>query len=451
MSIVPSSTKNDKEMSNLIESFFARFQLAKIATKINLRKTKGVPVFVLLSYLISTIFANQSFYRDYCLKRDQLAFSDKTARNLLNNGKMNWQRLLILLSSEVIKFIRPLTSKDRREAFIIDDSMYERLNGKKVELCAWQTDHADGNRKKRGFRFLQLGWTDGNTFLPVAFSLLASSNIVKPADSTDKRTLSGQRKILAQTKATDVVIELLKAALKDGVTAKYVLFDSWFSSPRMFHNLKQLGLSAVCMVKKSSKVHYHFQGEKRDVKEIYASQKKRRGRSRYLLSVEVEATVDEEVTPIKLVFIRNRNKRKDYLVLASMDTSLTEEEIIQLYGKRWAIEVYFKMCKQHLRLAKYQGLAYDGIYAHTVTVAISYLILAVQHREQTDDRTIGELFFYAVQELQDLTFVEAIQYLLELFEAVFEKETSLDSETVTGVLHSFLLKLPIAVQSSLKI
>jgi len=64
-------------------------------------------------------------------------------------------------------------------------------------------------------------------------------------------------------------------------------------------------------------------------------------------------------------------------VLATTDTSLNEDEIIQLYGKRWSIEVYFKICKQHLRLAKYQGLSYYGIFAHTVTVAVSYLILAI--------------------------------------------------------------------------
>ncbi|WP_317939557.1 transposase, partial [Tetragenococcus halophilus] len=97
------------------------------------------------------------------------------------------------------------------------------------------------------------------------------------------------------------------------------------------------------------------------------------------------------------------------------DLSLNEDEIIQLYGKRWSIEVYFKICKQHLRLAKYQGLSYDGIFAHTITVAVSYLILAVQHREQADERTMGELFYLMIEELSDISFSEAIVQLLELF------------------------------------
>ena len=74
-----------------------------------------------------------------------------------------------------------------------------------------------------------------------------------------------------------------------------------------------------------------------DVMAIYRSQKKRRGRSAYLLSVEAEAVKDGERLPVRLVYVRNKNKRSDYLVLVSTDLTLSEEEIIQTYGKRWNI------------------------------------------------------------------------------------------------------------------
>lgn len=96
------------------------------------------------------------------------------------------------------------------------------------------------------------------------------------------------------------------------------------------------------MAKKSSKVHYAFNGKKQSVKDIYKSCKKRRGRSRYLLSVEIEVKKDNQSIPARLVFVRNRNNRKDWLVLISTDMSLNEDEIIQTYGKRWDIEVFSK-------------------------------------------------------------------------------------------------------------
>ena len=349
----------------------------------------------------------------------------------------------------MIDFIRPLTDEDRKEVFIVDDSMYERLNAKNVELCGWQYDHAN-HKHKKGFRFLQLGWSDGNTFLPVAFSLLSSNKKVREADKIDHRTHAGKRKAQAQRKGTEVLVELLQAALKEGIKASYVLFDSWFSSPKMVHALRKLNLHTVCMMKRSKKVYYRYNGELVDVKTIFQTEKKRRGRSRYLLSVCVESELDGQVFPIKLVYVRNRKKRNDYLVLATTDISLNEDEVIQLYGKRWSIEVYFKICKQYLRLSKYQGLSYDGVFAHTVTVAVSYLILAVQHREQADERTMGELFYLMIEELSDITFSEAIIQLLELFKEVFENEMVLSEEVLNNIMGQFIQKLPRSTQNQLK-
>ncbi|AYW49901.1 transposase [Tetragenococcus halophilus] len=449
MSIITSNHQDKNEISSTINTFFKRFNLTAIAAKSNARKSKGVSFLVLFNYLVTTIFSNRSAFRDFQLHQNELGFSDKTFRNLLNNGKINWQRFLILLSKNVIEFIRPLTEEDRKEVFIVDDSIYERLNAKNVELCGWQYDHAN-HKNKKGFRFLQLGWSDGNTFLPLAFSLLSSSKKVREADRIDHRSHAGRRKAQAQHKGTDVLVELLQAALKEGVKAHYVLFDSWFSSPKMFHALRKIKLHAVCMIKRSKKVYYRYNGKWVDVKTIFQTEKKRRGRSRYLLSVCVESEMDGQVLPIKLVYVRNRNKRNDYLVLATTDISLSEDEIIQLYGKRWSIEVYFKICKQHLRLAKYQGLSYDGIFAHTVTVAVSYLILAVQHREQADDRTMGELFYLMIEELSDISFSEAIIQLLELFKEVFENELVLSEETLNNIMEQFIQKLPQATQNQLR-
>ncbi|MET1248136.1 transposase [Sporolactobacillus sp. STCC-11] len=444
--------RHDHLSAGILDSvltFFSRFHLAQIARASHATKTKGVPFRVLFCYLLSTIFSNKSTYRDYLKHRNQLSFSDKTFRNLLNSGKINWQKFLILLCRQLIRFIEPLTDSARQNVFIIDDSMYERAHAKRVELAAFQFDHAK-HRHTRGFRFLQLGWSDGNTFLPVSFSLLSGENQVCDT-KVDARTRSGKRKLQAQRKGTDVARELIASALNQGVRAPYVLFDSWFSSPMMFHQLRQLKLHTVAMVKRSKKAYYRFNGQMMDVKAIFKAQKKRRGRSRYLLSTIVEVVVEGgEPFPLKLVYVRNRRKRKEYLVLASTNTQLSEDEIIQLYGKRWSIEVYFKMCKHYLRLAKYQGLSYDGIFAHTACVAIGYSLLAVQHREQEDDRTLGELFYLMVDELADITFTEAIRQLIDLFQEAFENELVLSEKVLDQIIARFLDKLPSNYQKQLK-
>jgi IS4 transposase len=77
--------------------------------------------------------------------------------------------------------------------------------------------------------------------------------------------------------------------------------------------------------------------------------KKRRGRSKYLLSVDVLAGREKQI-PAKIVFVRNKRKKKDWIAFISTNTEISEEEIIRIYGKRWQIEVFFKTCKCHLNL-----------------------------------------------------------------------------------------------------
>lgn len=88
-------------------------------------------------------------------------------------------------------------------------------------------DHTDMSYKKR-YRMLILGWSDGNIFLSVNSCLLASkeSNIIGPVNSYDKRTIASKRRIIAQKKATDAMLDLLDIAESAGFSADYVLFDS---------------------------------------------------------------------------------------------------------------------------------------------------------------------------------------------------------------------------------
>lgn len=83
------------------------------------------------------------------------------------------------------------------------------------------------------------------------------------------------------------------------------------------------------------------------------------------------------LTDVKLVFIRNRFNSKSYIVLVSTDLSLTEDEIIKLYSRRWNIETMFKVCKSILKLEKgTQSTSYDGITAHVTLTFMRYFIIS---------------------------------------------------------------------------
>ena len=80
----------------------------------------------------------------------------------------------------------------------------------------------------------------------------------------------------------------------------------------------------------------------------------------------IDVVKDGEIIPAKVVYVRNRHKRKEYLCLISTDGDLDEDEIIRIYGKRWDIKVFFKVCKSYLNLSKEcRSMSYDAMTAHT--------------------------------------------------------------------------------------
>lgn len=45
--------------------------------------------------------------------------------------------------------------------------------------------------------------------------------------------------------------------------------------------------------------------------------------------------------PVKIVIVRNRNKKSEYLYLLRSDCGLSDAEIVRIYGNHWSIECFF--------------------------------------------------------------------------------------------------------------
>lgn len=386
--------------------------------------------------------------------RNTPGFAKDTVYRFIKMIQINWIRFTTLLASRIIKnAIVPLDSKDRANVLIIDDSMFERNRSKKVELLAKAYDHAD-HRYRFGFRMLTLGWSDGSTFLPVNSVLLSSENRknrVNEAADVDKRTAGYKRRMLSIQKGTQAMLTLLRAAKTAAIPARYVLFDSWFSSPSTLHAVKSIGYDVIGMVKKTPKMFFRYHGEDMSLITIYNRNKKRRGRSRYLLCVPVDVVKDGETIPAKVVYVRNRNKRKEYLCLISTDTTLDENEIIRIYGKRWDIEVFFKVCKSYLNLSREcNSLSYDAMTAHTAVVFTRYMMLSLESRESNDNRSLGELFLYFSDEMSDITWMQAFQMLLQMFRTMLINNTELCDDKIDELVDTFINTLPALLKTQLQ-
>ena len=449
-SILPQN-QDEKELFNAISSFFSRFTIGNLLRACNAQKEKGVPVTRIFKYKLCNVFTGRSMYMQQRTGSFHESFSKNTFYRFLNSTKTNWLKFTTLLSKAVADTIEPLTGSDRINTFVVDDSLFERTSCKKTELGSKVFDHAS-MRYTKGYRLMTLGWTDGNTFLPINSSLLASSktsNLIGPQQHHDGRSLAGQRRKLAQMKGTSVMVELLKTALNAGYKADYVLYDSWFSNPAQLVAVKNLELNSIAMIKKSSRIRYEYEGQMLSIKKIYGICKKRRGRSRYLLSVNVMVGKNQKI-PAKIVCVRNKQNKKDWIAFICTNPDLSEEEIIRIYGKRWQIEVFFKTCKSYLNLVgECHSLSYDALTAHVAIVFARYMMLALEQRKDEDHRTLGEIFFFLTDELADITFGESLQIILKaMFEGIYTVFQVTEAQ-IDAFIDIFVDRLPNFIQNSL--
>ena len=440
-------------VSKKMQNFFATYHIGQILRQANACKLAGVPALQIVLFVFAMAFSSKSMYMERKLHPEHVSFGKDTLYRFMKSCHTNWRKFTALLCCRIIKqTIEPLTSEDRLNVLIIDDSIYSRARSKKVELLAKVFDHAK-HVYTYGFRMLTLCWSDGNTVLPVSHCLLSTENaknrMQEASAKIDSRSNGGKQRKLAQSKGTEVVLALLREAKAIGIPARHVLFDSWFCSPSAMLDIKEIGYDVIGMVKKSSKIHFCFNGKMQDVKAIYSQSKKRRGKAAWKLSVKVKAVKDGREVAVRLVYVRNRNRKREYLVLATTDMTLTEDEIIRNYGKRWGIEVFFKVCKSYLKLSREsRTLSYDAMTAHVAIVFTRYMMLAVEQRESVDERSLGELFFLSVEELADITLTTAVELIILEFVKQIEQADVLDCDKLAVMVEHFMATLPERIEQA---
>lgn len=160
----------------------------------------------------------------------------------------------------------------------------------------------------------------------------------------------------------------------------------------------------------------------------------------------------ENPIPAKIVCVRNKANRKDWLAFLCTNPDLSEDEIIRLYGRRWDVEVFFKTCKSLLNLiGECHSLSYDALTAHTAIVFTRYMLLALEQRGNEDLRTLGEIFYYLVNEIADTTFAHTMQILMQAMVASMQEFLKLTEDQIASFMADFASRLPKYLQKALQL
>lgn len=215
------------------------------------------------------------------------------------------------------------------------------------------------------------------------------SNRLKDIDtSIDKRTSGYKRRKEALLKKSDAASKMLDNAIANGIAADYALMDTWFTNEPMIQNVISKNLNVIGMVK-DLKQRYSYGDSNYTLKELRKQLPTARNKA-ILGSLCVKT---KHGIPAKLVFVRNRNKRRKCLVILSSNLQISNAEIVRIYSLRWNIEVFFKSTKSFLKLgSEFQGRSFDMLISHTTIVFMCYILLEWERRNNQDERTFGNLF-----------------------------------------------------------
>lgn len=404
----------NENTQNQFANAMKELQLGTMLRKSNITKSCGVPAYEVFQFLLLLVFQGKNLFRFLNSKRKELAVSKNTYYRFLNSTSFNWTRFLLLLAAKVTSAFNSLTRPERVKVLVLDDSVIKRNRSKAVELLARVYDHVE-HKYQKGFTMLTLGWSDGYSFVPVGFNMLSSgkksNRYQEISDQIDHRTngyKNRRESLLAKPEAAAL---LVKRALNAGIEADYVLMDTWFTTEPMLAKLLQIGIDTIGMVKQL-KQRYIYNGQSYTLPQLRKFVRFEGGKNIFgSVLVTTKAGI-----PVKIVMIRNRNKKSECLYLLSTDCSLSDGEIVRIYGNRWSTECFYKASKSFLKLGtEFQSRTYDAMVSHTAIVFTRYTILEWLRRNENDEKTYGELFFLFCEDIQDMDLEHALQSLMALF------------------------------------
>ena len=78
------------------------------------------------------------------------------------------------------------------------------------------------------------------------------------------------------------------------------------------------------------------------------------------------------------------------------------------------------------------------------------MMLSLESRESNDDRSLGEIFLYLADEMSDITWIQAFQFLLEMFRNILMENTELSDEKANELADAFMDMIPVVLKSRLQ-
>lgn len=329
---------------------------------------------------------------------DQSAFTDFFTYSPWDNGALCRAKLVYLVRW-VLEANRDTLIPNAITISIDDSKSPKPKTSLHFEVTGWHFDTNEGRGFEHGVVFITIHLACGQRSIPLALKIYLRKNVVRKLNrARDKgKRLPFKSKL---TLAKEILKEL--AALLPQTQPVYVLFDSWYASKKLIKLCRQLGYHVICALKHNRKFKKKGANKARQL-----SQLARYIRTREFKAVTVSSSdsstrywvhtlrgylpaLTDEVSII--VSKRNqRDKRPEYFLCT--DLTLSAQEVLSRYARRWAVEVDHLYLKVRLGLGDFRLRSYEGItkYFDLVGLTLAYLYWRKVEDQETQFKTVSDV------------------------------------------------------------
>lgn len=219
---------------------------------------------------------------------------------------------------------------------VIDDTTLDKRYSRENELARKQYSGAE-HGLVNGINLVNLLWTDLEKCVPVDYRVY-------------------QKEIDGKTK-NDLLIELLKKALKRGFSPLYVLFDSWYSSLENLKFIRAQNLKFICNLKSNRIVSCN----------------------RVQIAISDLKLADKQVRKVwlkafgEILVCKVVATNGDIAYLATNDLSLTDyQTFANHFSYRWNIEEFHRGLKQTTGIEKCYSIKSRSQKTHIFAAFIAF-------------------------------------------------------------------------------
>jgi len=423
--------------SNILNSFFyllKQTDLRYINTQLSTCKIKGIRgsrIFQTLFMLRFLDFGNVHQLMQNGLSKE-LGFEKDVLYSFLKNPQIDWRRILLLFHKQIARLIsKKKTDRDCSSPhyLIVDDTILPKT-GKTIEHIGKVFDHCT-RKYVLGIKMLTLGLWDGKIFMPIDFSMhnepgknqkrgMKAKELESQFTKEREPDAASLKRILeVNIDKIENSINLIQRAVKKGIKAQYVLADTWFICEKFIKgilSIKEAKMDVIGLMKTNRKIILNektymassIPGIKR--KEIKYSKK--------MKCDYISQIIEYKGIAIKAYWIKMKGQQT-WKMLVSTDIKLTFTKAMEHYQVRWSIEVFFKDCKQTLKLNACQSTDLDAQIASVSIVFMNYMVLAMKKRFE-DYESLGGIFRGTKDDIMEKTIVEKIWIIfIESFLVIF--------------------------------